>query len=90
VPGTYNFGSGEPCTVRALAELVADVVDEETGAKPPLHAPEPSAEPVAPYVVSSQRLDALGLRADVPLRAAIEQTVRFCLTHEDELERGQG
>jgi UDP-glucose 4-epimerase len=89
-PGTYNFGSGEPCTVRALAELVADVMDEETGTKPPLHAPEPSGEPVRPYVVSSDRLATLGLRADVPLRAAIEQTVRFCLTHGDELERGQG
>jgi UDP-glucose 4-epimerase len=88
-PGTYNFGSGEPCTVRSLAELVADVMDEETGVKPAVHAPEPSGEPIAPYVVSSRRLDALGLRADVPLRAAIEQTVRFCLTHRNELGRGQ-
>jgi UDP-glucose 4-epimerase len=89
-PGTYNFGSGEPCTVRALAELVAAVVAEETGAKPPVHAPEPSGEPVAPYVVSSRRLAALGLRSELPLRSAIEQTVRFCVAHRGALERGRG
>ena len=90
VPGTYNFGSGAPCTVRALAALVADVVDEETGVKPALHAPEPSGEPIAPYIVSNHRLDALGLGAEVPLRAAIRQTVRFCLLHRNELGRGPG
>jgi UDP-glucose 4-epimerase len=87
-PGTYNFGSGAPCTVRALAELVADVVDTETGTKPPLRAPEPLGEPVAPYVVSSRRLDAFGLQSALPLRSAIEQTVRFCVAHRDALDRG--
>lgn len=86
--GTYNLGFGRPLTVRQLAELIADVVHDETGIRPPLHAPAPVNGAVEPYVVSSDRLATVGLRAEVPPRAAIEQTVRFCVAHRDVLERG--
>jgi UDP-glucose 4-epimerase len=83
--GTYNLSSGRPSTVRAVAELVGDAVEEATGRRPPLHAPPATGEPAAPYLVDATRLDALGLRADTPLRAAVDETIRFCLDHEAEL-----
>ena len=83
--GTYNLSSGRPSTVRAVAELVQDAVEETTGRRPPLHAPPTHGEPTTPYVVSPERLATLGLRATTPLRAAVDETVRFCLEHEAEL-----
>ena len=83
--GTYNLSSGRPSTVRALAEQVQDAVAEATGERPPLEAPAADGEPPAPYTVSAERLAALGLRAEAPVRTAIDETVRFCLEHRNEL-----
>jgi UDP-glucose 4-epimerase len=80
--GTYNLGSGHPLTVRSLAELVQDAVEAMTGTRPPLVAPPPAARPSRPYVVSTDRLAALGLSARVPITAAVDETVRFCLDLE--------
>lgn len=81
---TYNLGSGTPTTVRALAELVQDVVEEETGRRPILQAPRP--EEAAPaYRVATDRLRASGRHADGPLAAAVAETVRFCLDHKEQL-----
>jgi UDP-glucose 4-epimerase len=88
--GTYNLSSGRPSTVRAAAELVQDGVEEATGRRPPLHAPPAQHEPAAPYTVSAARLAAVGLEAETPLRAAVDETVRFCLRHQAELRtRGE-
>jgi hypothetical protein len=43
--GTYNFGSGRPRTVRALAEVVQDAFGRETGTRPELRAPDPEPDP---------------------------------------------
>jgi UDP-glucose 4-epimerase len=80
--GTYNLGSGKPLTIRDLAELVKDAAEAATGLRPPLLSPAPSAPPDRPYLVATERLDALGLTATVPLEAAIDETLRFCLEHE--------
>lgn len=77
--GTYNLGSGNPLTVRDLAELVQNAAESATGLRPPLFSPAPKAAPDRPYFVSTERLAALGLSANVPITAAIEETVHFCL-----------
>jgi UDP-glucose 4-epimerase len=79
--GTYNLGSGTSITVRDLAELVQSAVESTTGVRPPLHSPAPVAPPGPPYVVATDRLASLGLTAEVPIEAAIDETVRFCLDH---------
>jgi UDP-glucose 4-epimerase len=80
--GTYNLGSGAPLTVRTLAELVQDSVELATGRRPPLSAPACEAPPARPYFVSTDRLAALGLSAEVPIASAVEETARFCLEQE--------
>jgi len=84
-PGTYNMGSGNPVTVRGLAEMIQDAFERCSGRRPELHAPEPGAERPAPYRVCVQRAAEQGLRATRPLPAAVEETVRFCLEHREEL-----
>jgi UDP-glucose 4-epimerase len=83
--GTYNLGSGRPRTVRAVAEAVQRAVERTTGTRPPLHAPVPGRAPSASFTVDAGRLAALGLRAEIPLDAAIDETVRFCIEHRDYL-----
>jgi len=83
--GTYNVGSGQPSTVRGLAELVAGVFEAETGRRPDLDAPEPEPNPPAEYRVSVERAADHGLRFDAPLADAVTETVRFCLEHREEL-----
>ena len=85
--GTYNLGSGEPITVRGLAEMIQDTFERLTGDRPELRAPAPESEPPEPYRVSVERLDRHGLRASTPLAEAVEDTVRFCLEHREELQR---
>jgi UDP-glucose 4-epimerase len=83
--GSYNMGSGEPMTCYRLAELVQEAAEQCTGSRPPIQAPPPPAQPPKPYWVSVERLAAQGLVAEVPLAAAIEETVRFCLDHREAL-----
>ncbi len=84
-PGTYNLGSGIPRTVRALAEMIQDAFEWETGARPPLRAPAAEADPPGPYHVAVDRALAGGLRLGTPLQDAVTETVRFCLAHREEL-----
>jgi UDP-glucose 4-epimerase len=86
-PGTYNLGSGRPLTVRALAEIVQDVVEQATGSRPLLEAPDPEGPPPEPYVVDVNRIAAAGLSTATPIESSIAETVRFCLAHLEELER---
>ena len=85
--GTYNLGSGNPMTVRALAGLVQDAFERQTGRRPDLVAPEPEGEPPRPYRVSVDRLAAHGIRCETPVDQAVEETVRFCIEHKEALPR---
>jgi UDP-glucose 4-epimerase len=84
-PGTYNLGSGRPVTVRALAEMIQDAFERCSGERPELHAPAPEADRPKPYHVSIDRVAGHGLRASSPLEDAVEETVRFCLEHREEI-----
>ncbi len=86
-PGTYNLGSGTPMTVRALARLIQDAFERQTGRRPELIAPEPEGRSPRPYTVSVERLAAHGLRATTPVEQAVEETVRFCIEHKEALPR---
>jgi UDP-glucose 4-epimerase len=80
-PGTYNLGSGKPCTVLALTGMIQDAFERRTGNRPELHAPAPSGDPPKPYHVSVERAAESGLRLDTPLEDAVAETVDFCLEH---------
>jgi UDP-glucose 4-epimerase len=80
-PGTYNVGSGQPLTVRALAGMVQDAFERLTGTRPELRAPEPSGEAPVPYRVSVARAADHGVRLDGSLEDAITETVSFCTEH---------
>ena len=84
-PGTYNLGSGTPTTVRDLAGMVQDAFEHATGTRPDLVAPAPEADRPQPYRVSVESAARHGLRAMTPLEEAVEETVRFCLEHREEL-----
>lgn len=83
--GTYNFGSGEPITVRRLAEMVQDEFERRTGSRPELRAPAPEGSPPEPYRVSVSRCAQHGVGSTTPLDSAVAETVRFCLEHREEL-----
>ncbi|MDP1821173.1 MAG: SDR family oxidoreductase [Acidimicrobiales bacterium] len=78
--GTYNLVSGEPRTVRSLAELVQDRFEERTGSRPPLRAPAPTEPDPEPYRLDPGRLAAVGLRADQPLATSVDEIIELCLT----------
>ena len=84
-PGTYNLGSGRSMTVRELAELVQDSFERHTGARPELRAPEPGPDRPGPYQVSVERAATHGLRAESAVADAVDETVRFCIEHKEEL-----
>jgi UDP-glucose 4-epimerase len=84
-PGTYNLGSGQPTTVRRLAEMIQDAFERHSGIRPELHAPDHEGRRPDPYRVSVERLAERGLEARTPLAAAVEETVRFCLDHREVL-----
>lgn len=85
---TYNLGSGRPTTIRDLATLVQDAFERLTGTRPPLHAPEAPTETPPVVRVAVDRLATVGLRAELPVADAVEETARFCLDHRQELRRG--
>jgi UDP-glucose 4-epimerase len=84
-PGTYNLGSGVPTTVWELAETVQGSVERETGTRPSIEAPPAEGAPPGPYTVDVRRLAACGIEAATPLRSSVDETVRFCLHHLEEL-----
>lgn len=77
--GTYNLSSGQPMTVRALAELVQERFEARTGTRPPLRAPAPEGRNPEPYVVDASRLASLGFTAEVPIGEAIDSIIDLCL-----------
>jgi hypothetical protein len=56
-----------------------------TGWRPALDAPPPPPDPPGPYHVSVRRLADCGVAARSSLRAAVDETVSFCLEHRGEL-----
>jgi UDP-glucose 4-epimerase len=84
-PGVYNLGSGTSHTVRALAELVQERLDAHTGRRPELLAPPPEGLPPRPYSVAVERLAAQGCHAEMAAAEAVDELVRFCLAHKDDL-----
>ena len=88
-PGTYNFGSGEPMTIRALAALIQHAFVEMGQPCPPLEAPEPEADPPQPSRVSVEKLAGAGLRVEGTVADAVRETVRFCLEHRGEIVTAQ-
>lgn len=84
-PATYNLGSGEPMSVRALAGLIQDAFERETGVRPPLEAPDPEPDPPRPYRVRVSRAAEHGLKLQADLEPAVTETVRFCLEHREVL-----
>ncbi|HEY3728276.1 MAG TPA: SDR family oxidoreductase [Solirubrobacteraceae bacterium] len=84
-PGTYNLGSGRPATVLALARLIQEAFAAQTGARPALEVPAAPPTPPRPYRVSVDRLAAHGVEMGLSLREAVDETVRFCLQHREEL-----
>jgi UDP-glucose 4-epimerase len=85
-PGIYNLASGQPLTVRGLAELIQHEFERATGRRPELHAPAPEADPPGPYLVSNQRAADHGVKLQSPLEQSVAETVRFCLDHREELK----
>jgi UDP-glucose 4-epimerase len=84
-PGTYNLASGKPLMIRALAGMIQDEFERQTGGRPALRAPDPEPNPPEPYYVSVERAAQHGIRLAGSLRDAVADTVRFCLDHREEL-----
>ena len=80
-PGTYNLGSGRATTVLALAGMVQDAFERQTGRRPELRAPAPSGDPPDPYLVSVERAVRSGMNVNGSLEDAVAETVDFCLEH---------
>lgn len=78
--GTYNLCSGRSTMVRDLAVLVQDRVEARTGRRPTLTAPAPDRPDPLPYRVDPSRLEALGLRAEQALAAAVDEIIDLCLS----------
>jgi UDP-glucose 4-epimerase len=78
-PGTYNLGAGRSMTVRALAGLVQDAFERLTGDRPRLVAPDAPPDAPPEVTIDVSRLARLGLRAELPIAEAVEETARFCL-----------
>lgn len=83
--GTYNLGSGQCLTIRALATLVQDAAEAETGLRPPLWAPPMPERPALAYRVAVEHLAQHGWRASTPVSEAVGETLRFCLEHRHRL-----
>jgi UDP-glucose 4-epimerase len=89
-PGTYNLASGRPATVRSLAELIQDRVERMCGWRPGLEGPAPVGEPDEPYVIGTDGLGSLGLRAELPLEEGVDEIIDHCIKHEAALRDGAG
>lgn len=87
-PGTYNLGSGEPTTVRQLAEVVQQRVERRCGFRPELVVPAATRPPDAPYEVIASKLEGCGLRAELSLEDGVDEIVDHCTKHEAALRQG--
>jgi GDP-L-fucose synthase len=79
-----NVGTGSDLTIRALAEMVRDVV--HPGAELVFDTSKPDGMPRK--VLDVSRLGALGWKPSIPLRDGIEQTYRWYLAQSPDAIRG--
>lgn len=87
-PGTYNLGSGRsPVTIRQIAEMVQELSADLLGTKPEIVAPQPTEPPPDPFIVSTDKLSALGIGPRHTVRDAVEETLRFSIRWKDKLGR---
>jgi UDP-glucose 4-epimerase len=85
VPGLFNLASGTSVTVRTLAGLIQDSFEAQGRDRPQLVAPPlPEGWP-GPYQISTAKLSQLVPHAVTPLRSAVDETVRFCIDHQEAL-----
>lgn len=85
-PGTWNVGAGRSVTIRQVAEQVRDAVERATGKRPELHAPSPGIGPgPEAYTIDVSKLSTAGFTPTSSLQAAIDETVRFCIEHKEQL-----
>jgi GDP-L-fucose synthase len=75
-----NVGTGEDLTIRALAEMIRDVVHPD--ARLLFDASKPDGSPQK--LLNVTRLRTLGWQYRTPLRAGIESTYRWFLEHHGE------
>jgi UDP-glucose 4-epimerase len=85
--GLFNLGSGHSVTVRSLTGLIADSFESVGEPRPELVAPPLPDEVPGAYRVDVSHLAELGLAVTTPLGDAVDETVRFCLTHREDLRR---
>lgn len=72
-----NIGSGDELTIQELATLVCDVVGFDGAITHDLSKPDGTPR----KRLSTARLDAMGWRPRIPLRAGLEQTYAWFLDH---------
>ncbi|MBN2492295.1 MAG: NAD-dependent epimerase/dehydratase family protein, partial [Planctomycetes bacterium] len=76
-PAPLNIARGESTSIRALAELVAEVTG--FGGTIAWDDSQPDGQPEK--VLDSARMKALGLACPTPLRAGLERTYRWFVAH---------
>lgn len=88
--GVYNLASGHSVTIRELAELIGDRVEELCGHRPTLNAPPAQGLPDEAYTFDTAALAAFGLRAGQPLQTGIDELIEHCRTHRSQLDDSRG
>jgi GDP-L-fucose synthase len=82
--GPINVGTGDDLSIKALAELVRDIVYPE--AELVFDTTKPDGTPRK--VLDVSRLESLGWKANTPLREGITSTYEWYLAHRDQFVRG--
>ena len=80
-PDTINIGVGEDVTIRELAEMVAHVVGYDGALAQDTSKPDGTAR----KLLDVSRINDLGWKATVPLRAGIASTYKWFLEHRAEI-----
>ena len=80
-PDTINVGVGEDVTIRELAEMVAHVVGYDGALAQDTSKPDGTAR----KLLDVSRINDLGWKATVPLRAGIASTYKWFLEHRAEI-----
>lgn len=83
-PGHINVGSGRDLTIRALAEMIRDVVHPDAELR--FDTSKPDGTPRK--VLDVSRLEALGWSARIGLREGIESTYQWYLANQERFVRG--
>ncbi|MDE0804045.1 MAG: NAD(P)-dependent oxidoreductase [Acidimicrobiales bacterium] len=88
--GVYNLASGHSISIRDLAHVIGDRVEERYGHRPTLEAPPADDEPEEPYTFDVSALAAHGIRAEQPIRVGIDELIDHCRKHRTQLHATRG